>query len=84
MKAHKIDNDRVLPVLVSAVDVHWFPCVRHKRISDIEHDYRRYCWGVDNDGGLLANVSADAIEDLDGIFAQKALARLVVDPILGW
>lgn len=44
-----------------------------KTIYDAERDYQRYRRVIDDDGNLLADAPADVVDDLDYMFAQKAL-----------
>lgn len=61
------------PVLESAIDVNWPPGVTHKKISDVERNYRLQRGVVDGD--LSSNVSADVVDELDDIIAQEVLCK---------
>lgn len=45
----------------------------HKTISEVERNYRWYQGVTDDDEGQSADFPADFVDDLDEIFAQKAL-----------
>lgn len=73
MKRQKADDGRMIPVMPRAVHVNCYPSLRHKTISKVQLDYRRYCGIGDGDAGQLVDVSADVVKDLDDFFAKEAL-----------
>lgn len=63
----------MVPVRTPAVDLNWLPGVAHKPISEVERDYRPYRGTVYDDAGHTVYVPADIVDDVDDVFAQKAL-----------
>lgn len=57
-----------MPKLALDVYVGWLLSVACKKISDVEHDYRRYSGVTGGDESLPADVSADVAGDHDDIF----------------
>lgn len=64
VKHQKIDEGSVMPVMAPVIDVNWPPCVRRKKISEADGDYR-WCPGVIyKDADQPADV-AEAVKFLD-------------------
>lgn len=62
-----------MPMFVPVADVNWMLDVSGKTISDLHLDYKRYCAVADNYGIFSSNVPAEAIDDLDYVFAKEVL-----------
>lgn len=42
MRAQKVDDGRVVPIMTAAVDVNCLPGISWKAIFEVECDYQRY------------------------------------------
>lgn len=73
LKRQKLDECPAVPMFEPAVDLKQLPGVTRNTISDVDHDYWRYCGVVDSDGDIATDVPADVVDDFDYIFAQRAL-----------
>lgn len=63
----------MVAVSVPAVVVKWLSCVVHKKLFDIERDYRQYRGGSVGDKGRPARVLVDFIDVFDDVFVKEVL-----------
>lgn len=63
----------VLPVVAPVVDFHFLPGITCKTISEVRSDYKRYFNVVADDAGFLFGAPVEEAENIDDVFAQKAL-----------
>lgn len=75
MNRQNVDDAPVILGATPAIDVNGHPCVAHKPISEIEHDYRRCRVVSDGDESPPADVQAELVNYLDDIFAPEAFSE---------
>lgn len=69
MKRQKINDGSAVPVGMPAIDINYRLGVTHKKISEVERNYRPYCIITDDDVGQPGNDPAEVVNILDEIFA---------------